>query len=133
MTEKLERLNLEKITIATKEIRWFEKGKEIIIHNTLFDVKTTVVKKDSTIFYGLFDEKETLVKNRVDLLVEQQNNQSTSNKLSITQLIFQLWYCVLDVYNLSPPSGTTLVVNTVTYREDLIEIYASPLAPPPKM
>jgi hypothetical protein len=132
MLERLEHSNLEEITLAKKSVRWYKKGKEIIIGNSLFDVKSSTLKTDSITFTGLFDEKETLLKKNIDLLTEHQNKHSTSDNLSVAQLVFRLWDNINEEYNLLHPVNDPIISKDWRYKENLLIAFISPLSPPPK-
>jgi hypothetical protein len=132
MLERLEHSNLEEITLAKKSVRWYKKGKEIIIGNSLFDVKSSTLKTDSITFTGLFDEKETLLKKNIDLLTEHQNKHSTSDNLSVAQLVFWLWDNINEEYNLLHPVNDPIIYKDWRYKENLLIAFISPLSPPPK-
>lgn len=131
MVERLEHSNLQKITVAKQAIKWHEKGKEIIIDNKLFDVESSTIKNDSVIFKGLFDEKETLIKKNVDLLIEHQNKHSSAAN-SITQLVFQVWYNTYLEFKLIHPVNALMPNNDWRYKENLLSASHSPASPPPK-
>ena len=59
MREKLERENLQTITIPVNEFRWYEENREVVVDGTMFDVKSIVRRGNSYIITGLFDEAET--------------------------------------------------------------------------
>ena len=59
MREKLQRENLQTITIQVNEFRWYEENREIVVDGTMFDVKSIVRRGNSYIITGLFDEAET--------------------------------------------------------------------------
>ena len=91
MMERLEHAELQTITIPNHSVHWYKKGKEIVVHSTLFDVHRYTIKKDSTIFIGLFDTKETELKNQVAKLMTEDDPNSSSRDLIIAKLMFQLW------------------------------------------
>lgn len=59
MREKLERDNLQTITVPVKDFRWYEEDREILVDGVMFDVKTITQRGDNYIITGLFDEAET--------------------------------------------------------------------------
>lgn len=132
MVEKLEHSNLQKLCIKKNEVRWYKKNREILVANRLFDVESWESKNDSIVFKGLFDDKETLIKNRVAQLLDQQNRQSTPNKVCITQLVFQVWYCISNTGELTAPFRVLRNVSKRWYIEKLTPVYSSILSPPPR-
>jgi len=63
--EKLEEGALETILLSSSEFEWEEAGREISIHGELFDVKEHVQKGNTHFFTGIYDRKETILKNLV--------------------------------------------------------------------
>ena len=131
MLEKLEREQLIEITLPKKDVVWFEQDKEILFDNHMFDVKSFIDKNDSIFFKGLFDEKETLIKKRVSVLVEKQSSSSSLNDASITTIIFQLGYLSTDFFDLPQPYGNNILYMIRRSKEKLPQGYNSlPYAPP---
>lgn len=91
MMEKLEHSILQKVTVGNHSIHWYKKGKEIIVNSMLFDVHSYEEKKDSTTFTGLFDTKETELKNQVKTLLDQKDQNNDPRQLVIAKWMFQLW------------------------------------------
>ncbi len=91
MVEKLEHEKLETITLHNSAVHWYKENKEIIVNSTLFDVHRYQPGKDSTVFTGLFDIKETELKNQVKKLLEQRDENNASRELTIAKLLLQLW------------------------------------------
>ena len=132
MLERLEHSNLEELTVAKKDVRWYKEGKEIVIGTDLFDVKSSRVKNDSVEFRGLFDKKESLLKKNIDQLMDYQNKSSSSNNLTIAQLVFQLWYHSNNECILSHPGSLLARSNSRTHKDNLIIASITPPSPPPK-
>ena len=91
MMEKLEHAQLQKITLHNNSVQWYKKNKEIVVNSVLFDVHRYFVVKDSTVFTGLFDTKETELKKQVRKLFDQREENNASRELVIAKLILQLW------------------------------------------
>ena len=72
MEEKLDKQVLHSITMAEGDIHWIRAGKEILINNRLFDIKSFTSYKGSCTFTGLFDEEETS-------LTQLQNHQQRTD------------------------------------------------------
>ncbi len=79
MIEKLEREQLHSIVLADAEIQWAKTGKEIWVDGKMFDIKSIAHKGDSTIFKGLFDLEETVLKQNFS--TNWKKNQNTHNQL----------------------------------------------------
>ena len=91
MLEKLEQSQLETLTLHHTAVEWYKKGKEIIVHETLFDVHTYFSTGDSIIFTGLFDKKETELKAQVRRLLQRSQTDKETRELIIAKMITQLW------------------------------------------
>ena len=130
MLEKLERSHLQRISIATDRIQWYEEDKEIIVDGKMFDIKSSKVVNDSTIFYGLYDHEETSLKQQVESIV---NNKSARDEKSqaIGKFLFQQLYVVAQA------SATTFGFSGKdshkysNYSDDLLYSFLPVFAPPP--
>lgn len=58
MKEKLEREELQLITVLRSSVRWVRPSKECLVNDRMFDVKEMTTSGDSVILRGLFDDKE---------------------------------------------------------------------------
>jgi hypothetical protein len=72
MLEKLENQNLVSVEVPATEFQWYEEGREIIINGRMFDVKSIRLSDGVYFIRGLFDEKETELK---QALQDQQHEQ----------------------------------------------------------
>ena len=133
MLQRLEHSNLQQITLAKKDVRWYEEGKEIIIGGSLFDVKSSMVKNDSVVFKGLFDQKESQLKKNIDLLIEYQNKRSSSNTLLVAQLVFQLWDHTSYQFALIHPTMALTTLKNRQLKQTLLSPPPAPPSPPPRM
>ena len=85
MEEKLEKEHIQIVHIPVNEIQWHKKNKEIIIDGKLFDVKSIILVNGVAECKGLFDEKETSIKKRINQLQQQQEKD---NPLTISAAKF---------------------------------------------
>ena len=130
MLEKLERNHLQRISIATDRIQWYEEGREIIVDGKMFDIKSSKVANDSTIFYGLYDHEETALKQQVESIV---NNKSARDQKSQAagKFLFQQLYVVAQA------SATTFgflakdPLMYSNYSDDLLCSFLPVFTPPP--
>jgi hypothetical protein len=100
MEEKLEKEQLTSVTISAQDFKWFEEGKEIIINNHLFDVKSiTRLKGDQLLITGLYDYQEQKLHKDLDNFM---NNKGSSSKQD--QYTFFKWLSQLYDDNVSSPS-----------------------------
>lgn len=88
MEEAMETENLETISVPNDEIVWLKKGKEVLIKNELFDVKSYKRQGPITILKGLYDIKENELKNK--LLAFHLKKES--RQLQVLQIIFLCLY-----------------------------------------
>ena len=61
MLEELELKHLMTITVSKANLKWIRIGEEIELNGHLFDVNTISLKGNYYTFTGLFDEKETIL------------------------------------------------------------------------
>ena len=79
MEEKLEKQYIQTIRVPVNEIQWHKKNKEIIISGKLFDIKSVAIKNQVALFKGIFDEKETIIKDKIAHLQQQNKNKDKNN------------------------------------------------------
>jgi hypothetical protein len=103
MKEELEQKSLHHITVDKKDIHWVRFGKELIIHNQLFDVKSiSQLPNGKILLAGLFDREETSL---VHQLHKNQESRNTEGSKQIGQL-FQFIAITHEI------SGSNSFVNT---------------------
>ena len=132
MLEKLEHAELQKITIHNKAVQWYKVDKEIIYNSTLFDVDHYSVGKDSTVFIGLFDIRETELKEQVKKMLERSDNNSDKQERLLAKLVLQPWIVnenIKDSLEFKSISFDTYV----SWRDNLLSAYISTPFPPPKI
>ncbi|MEI2738904.1 MAG: hypothetical protein V9F01_08970 [Chitinophagaceae bacterium] len=91
MKEKMEVSLLHTISVADNEIHWVKEGKEIWIHGKMFDIKSAEHRDGITIFHGLYDDDETVLKKNFD--EGRKKNMSEQN-----QLLARLFQSLQGVY-----------------------------------
>ena len=130
MREKLERENLQTITVPVNEFRWYEEDREIVVDGTMFDVKTIVRRGDHYIITGLFDEAETELHITMGKL-QQRKGEGPNPKL----------LTVVFSETFTPPSLNDALVTTydiglsshnMITDEQLYNTILSILTPPPR-
>lgn len=84
MKERMEEQMLHTITINNTDIRWEKEGKEIWVQGKMFDIKSIEYKDETTIFHGLFDDEETVLKKAF-------NDGWKKNSSAQNQLLVQLF------------------------------------------
>jgi hypothetical protein len=88
MLQKLEQSPLALIKLPNSQVQWFEKGREIVVNNRMFDVKSWKVVGDSAIFQGLWDDKETALNKIIWKSAERKKEQQAVFKF---QKLISTW------------------------------------------
>jgi hypothetical protein len=83
MLEKMEEQNLVSVEVPAAEFQWYEEGREIIINGRMFDVKSITLSDGVYFIRGLFDEKETELKQAL----QNQQDEQDGNTLYAQQLV----------------------------------------------
>lgn len=130
MKEALEHRQLQTITIVTNTVKWFKKDKEIIIGGRLFDIKSHEEKDGISIFTGLFDEKETAIKKKMEKLRHEQND---STNTIVSQILSSVWCQPEDISSINDIRKPVHINAYVSYfKSDLLNSFLSAPSPPPK-
>lgn len=132
MEEKLEKEHIQIVHIPVNEIQWHKKNKEIIIDGKLFDIKSITLLNGVAECKGLFDEKETSIKEMINQLQQQQEKD---NPLNIsTAKFFSLVFFKEDCLAYSLPCCLFLpsVYNSCNNYPQIYSNLSTP-APPPKI
>ena len=132
MIEKLEHSQLHKITLHNDAVHWYKKMKEIVVNSTLFDVHSFTVEKDSTHFWGLFDNEETALKNQVGKLLKETDQNNSSRNLDITKLMLQLWLGNIDKKVHGPSVLLLSGLNPMMATAEILSPDISIPSPPPR-
>lgn len=83
MKEALEQSLLQGLVIPAAELQWFKPGKEIVVDNQLFDVKSIRYSEDGNAYIsGLFDREESI------LIYEMKKDWNEQNRNSSRQVIW---------------------------------------------
>ena len=56
MFEKMEKENIQSISLPADKINWYKKNRELIIDGKMFDVKSIEKQGDEYVITGLFDD-----------------------------------------------------------------------------
>jgi hypothetical protein len=130
MEEKLEKQYIQTIRVPVNEIQWYKKNKEIIISGKLFDIKSVTIKNQVALFKGIFDEKETIIKDQIVHLQQQKKNKDNNNPDAkfVSIVLFQENFLTL--------SNQYYVRSLETHNRPQNDIFKSTFpstpAPPPK-
>lgn len=127
MKEKLEKENLQTITIAEDKVVWMDKH-EIWINNSMFDIHSKILKNGVYTFTGLYDEKETLLVEKHKRSTEKNNNEN--------KLISQLFKCMQNIFapgiNIDHETGTSNFHINIFLTPSLTDPFLGKLTPPPQ-
>lgn len=96
MFRKLEQSPLAFIILPNSQVKWYEKGREIVVNNRMFDVKSWKVVGDSTTFHGLWDDKETALNKIIRKSAERKKEQQAVFKF---QKLISTWSFTEKNYN----------------------------------
>lgn len=90
MLEKLENESLHMISLHADQVKWEKKDKELILGSTLFDVKYSIKKNNSILFYGLYDQEESRLLQRIEENTANNNEEKTITSIMVflTHLTF---------------------------------------------
>lgn len=85
--EALEQKESITITIPLHELRWIEKGKELMVGGEMFDVRKYKIYGDTVMLTGLYDKDETLIIKKLNLVTG-----NTTNSDNETTLVIFKWF-----------------------------------------
>lgn len=129
MKEKLESSFLQTITLKNDAIQWVKAGKEIWVNGKMFDIKSKEKKGEKTIFKGLYDDDETLLKTNLRESWEK-------NKTRQTHLLGQLFQSLSNIYFSNSswifPACSKGITTYPFYTSQLAYHHTDILTPPPQ-
>ncbi|HSF46118.1 MAG TPA: hypothetical protein VLA58_08900 [Chitinophagaceae bacterium] len=129
MLEKLENQNLVSVQVPASEFQWYEEGREIIINGKMFDVKSIELSHGVYFVTGLFDEKETQLKQALQNNLEDQQNE----KIASQQLVqFITSFADLNEPILALNAWRCSMSQRTLYQDSYIpQYFGSIVVPPP--
>ena len=130
MREKLERENLQTITIPVTEFHWYEEDREIIVDGTMFDVKSIRRNGDHYIITGLFDEAETELHIAMGKLQQRENEGPNPELISL--VLSQTFTPPLADGMLAQSPDGDIILYKGNSDEKLYSTILSILTPPPR-
>lgn len=130
MKEQLEEKMLHSLVLSKDDLHWVKPGKEIVVEDKMFDIKTIEYRENNTVFItGLFDHEETLLVRQMKKDLEEEN---TTNNRQLVQ-IFQLMQALPDAQPEQQDSPGLLVAQQHFFNEALLPSpYKMILTPPPQ-
>jgi len=124
--ERLEQAFLETIVLQKDQFYWEEEEKEISIGGKMFDVKSFIVKNDSFIITGIYDEKETAINFML-------SKQAGKDSLLIRLLLFtQFFFSVATIFSIGGFSKQILQ-HAYFHLNRHRNIFRKILTPPPQL
>ena len=104
MEEKLEKENLQTLTIAAGQLKWEEEGKELNVDRMLFDVKSIVQLGDGSFeVSGLFDKEETMIQKKSAEFASKKSSSDNSSKILFQTLHFTFFFENIQAYGFKLP------------------------------
>jgi hypothetical protein len=122
--ERLERESLQTITIDAKALTWKNK-KEVSIDGRMFDIKSYRVENGKYILTGLFDEKETSIK---DFLKKQASGSGSP----LIKLLLIAQSFIITIFLISFPFLIILRKRISFFKVQFSFHFKELLVPPPK-
>ena len=124
--KRLENESLQSIVVTIDKLVWEKENKEVNINGELFDVKSLRVEDGKFILTGLFDKKETAIKN----LLKKQAGKSGNTIIQLLVLGQCFVTIIFYLFNFSIPK--VLIKRFSLFTIVFSSFYQNLIAPPPK-
>ena len=108
--KELQKKPLETIVIAAADVVWFEKGKEIILNNRLFDVASIRQEGESLVIKGIYDGDETHLLKKMHGLSRKQQRKTQESQTFLAWLL-------TGFHESEAPSALTLDSDKLNHQE----------------
>lgn len=129
MKKELEMQFLQTVQQKEQEVRWAKPGKEIWVGNSLFDIKTALLKDGIYTFTGLFDKDETVL-----VMAAKEQREKSKNGSRILTAFLQWVKTRPPVIQLpTPPDPASSLTNKAAYPAALPQVFLGIYTPPPEM
>lgn len=130
MKKQLQGNMLHSMVIAEEDLRWVKPGKEILVGEKMFDIKTIEYRADGTVYItGLFDHEESFLYAQ---LKKNRKEETNRNNQQLVQL-FQLMQALPDNHPEQDHFTLPLVLQMPADTENqLPSPFQSILTPPPQ-
>ena len=128
MKEKLEREALTTVRIHNDSVIWIEAGKEILVSNRMFDIKTATQEGDYVIFSGLYDDEEKAIESKME-----KNTEENSSSVKLMKLISHLNFVPYENICTIPSIDFESRNKMHSWTEALVKTDRQIVAPPPKL
>ena len=131
MEEKLERENLQTITIDAASVIWLEENKEILIDGEPFDIKKITRNGNTITVTGLYD---LLEKDLEQLLASNNSKDKTGLATNSILLLMFTSYCQVNAtLHLAIPFFTYKKQSWHNRRDSICSLYQEIITPPPRL
>jgi hypothetical protein len=132
MMEKMEKNELQTISIPTDQIKWFKKNHELMIDGKMFDVKSISIEGDTSMITGLFDDDDTELQEALAGLQEQKNKGQNN-----AFLIYQVCLGIIAVHDpfINQPVSAKIACTKISfaqYEDNILQSYLPIFSPPPE-
>lgn len=131
MVEKMERENLQVITVDAASVIWLQDNKEILINGKPFDIRSISRNGNKLTISGLYDQREEKLQEQLETYNHAENSPSASGN-SLLLLSFTIWYLPNHTIDLYTPfvvqSGQTLQ----KYQDNICRLNKQIIVPPPR-
>ncbi len=130
MKKQLQVNMLHHLVMAQEDLRWVKPGKEILVGDQMFDIKTISYRNDGTVYItGLFDHEESFLYAQLN---KNRKEETNKNNRQLVQL-FQLMQALPDNHPEQDNFSLPLAFQRPLYSEDLLPPpFHSILTPPPQ-
>jgi hypothetical protein len=129
MKEKLEQQYLTTVVLEKKSVHWIKPGKEILLGDRMFDIKTVQTDQDHFIFTGLYDDEETNVVNKMKDYRKQENNGGSKLLVQLMQVLQMPCEYYIANHNSLVPDKTICYTEI---NESPLSQYKNIITPPPR-
>jgi hypothetical protein len=130
MEERLESQELTTLSILKKDVQWVKVGKELIINDEMFDVKSIKEEGEMLHIKGLYDVAEKTIKQKIALLLHQKNDANSPLGKLITQF-FNPIICVENKLEVLPPLAAVITKEYFNFIETTSTCKIEITTPPP--
>ena len=88
MKKQLQGNMLHSLVMAKEDLRWVKPGKEILVGEKMFDIKTIGYRADGTVYItGLFDHEESFLYAQLKKNRKEETNRNNQQLVQLFQLM----------------------------------------------
>lgn len=130
MKRQLQGNMLHSLVMAREDLRWVKPGKEILVGEKMFDIKTIEYRRDSTVYItGLFDHEESFLYAQLKKTRKEETNRNNQQLVRL----FQLMQALPDNQQEQVSYAPVFALQRPPYAENLLPSpFQSILTPPPQ-